>query len=282
MNSNPSLGQLRYETKKYEYSWRDNVIDRLICGFTVALLLRQTLLPLPRRRCQMSFHQDLRPKTVNEELGTKQLIFVGVMTAEVFLDSRAKAVYETWGKSLPGKIEFFSSSSSKHPNLPLVSLKGVDDSYPPQRKSMMMFKYMYDNYIDQFEWFMRSDDDVYVRTDKLADFLHSLNSSQEIYLGQAGTGTREERGLLGLGVGDNFCMGGPGMIMSRGVLKKMAPHVEYCLQNLLTTHEDVEIGRCVKNFAGVSCTWAFEVILRLFVFVFCVSKVCECFFLIAI
>ena len=235
----------------------------LVCGFSVALLLRQTLLPLPQRRCHMSFHKDLRPKTVADELQTKPLIYIGVMTAETFLDSRAKAVYETWGKTLPGKIEFFSSSTSRHPSLPLVSLKGVDDSYPPQKKSMMMFRYIYENYIDKFQWFMRSDDDVFIRTDKLAKLLHSLNSSQDVFLGQAGTGKKEERGMLALGVGDNFCMGGPGMIMRRSVLKKMAPHVEYCLQHLLTSHEDVEIGRCVKKFAGISCTWAFEVIFNL-------------------
>lgn len=41
-------------------------------------------------------------------LSQKQMIFVGVMTAEKFLDTRAKAVYETWGRDLPGKsISFF-------------------------------------------------------------------------------------------------------------------------------------------------------------------------------
>ncbi|XP_001638185.2 chondroitin sulfate synthase 1 [Nematostella vectensis] len=231
----------------------------LVCGFTIALWLRQNLLPLPQRRCHMNFQKDIRPKSVSKELGTRKLIFIGVMTAEKFLDSRAKAVFETWGKKVPGKLEFFSSSSSKNNlNLPVVSLPGVDDSYPPQRKSMLMLKYMHDNYIDQFEWFMRSDDDVYIRTDKLSDFLHSLNSSQDIYIGQAGTGNRAEKGLLGLGYGDNFCMGGPGMVMSRSVLKKVVGHIEFCLQNLVTSHEDVEVGRCIKRFVGISCTWAFE------------------------
>ena len=54
-------------------------------------------------------------------------------------------------------------------------------------------------------------------------------------------------------------MGGPGVLMSRSTLRKVAPYLEYCLQNLYTTHEDVEVGRCIKKFVGVSCTWAFEV-----------------------
>lgn len=232
----------------------------LIFGFTVALFLRQQMLPIPSRRCHINFQADVRPREISKELGVRKLVFIGVMTAEKFLNTRAKAVYETWGKKVPGKLEFFSSVGSKdNPDLPVVSLPGVDDSYPPQRKSLMMLKYMHDHYIDQFEWFMRSDDDVYIRTNKLAEFLHSLNSSQDLYVGQAGTGAKAEKGLLGLGYGDNFCMGGPGMVMTRSVLKKVVPHVEHCLQNLYTSHEDVEVGRCIKKFVGVSCTWSFEV-----------------------
>ena len=42
----------------------------------------------------------------------KNLLFVGVMTAKSFLTGRAKAVYDTWGKEVPGKIAFFSSEKS--------------------------------------------------------------------------------------------------------------------------------------------------------------------------
>lgn len=58
-------------------------------------------------------------------------------------------------------------------------------------------------------------------------------------------------------------MGGPGVVFSHMTLRMMAPHVGECLQNLLTTHEDVEVGRCVRDHTGVSCTWAFEVIKHL-------------------
>lgn len=38
----------------------------------------------------------------------------------------------------------------------------------------------------------------------------------------------------------------------------MAPHISTCLKNLYSTHEDVEIGRCVQKFAGIPCTWNYE------------------------
>jgi len=143
-----------------------------------------------------------------------------------------------------------------------VPLPGVDDSYPPQKKSFMMLKYMHDHYLDKYEWFMRADDDVYIKGDKLENFLRSLNSSEPLFLGQTGLGTTEEMGKLALEPGENFCMGGPGVIMSREVLRRMVPHIGECLREMYTTHEDVEVGRCVRRFAGVQCVWSYEVRTR--------------------
>lgn len=77
--------------------------------------------------------------------------------------------------------------------------------------------------------------------------------------GQAGRGNSEEFGLLSLEFDENFCMGGPGVIMSRETLKRVAPHIPTCLKNLYSTHEDVEVGRCVQKFAGIPCTWNYQV-----------------------
>ncbi|XP_077099525.1 chondroitin sulfate synthase 3 isoform X3 [Siphateles boraxobius] len=189
-------------------------------------------------------------------------LYVGVMTAQKYLSSRAVAAYRTWSPSIPGRVEFFSSEGSEKIPLPvpvpLVSLAGVDDSYPPQKKSFMMLKYMHDHYLDKYEWFMRADDDVYIRGEKLELFLRSLNSSKPLYLGQTGLGTTEELGKLALEPGENFCMGGPGMIFSRELLRRMAPHIGACLREMYTTHEDVEIGRCVRRFGGTQCVWSYE------------------------
>ncbi|XP_018119598.1 chondroitin sulfate synthase 3 [Xenopus laevis] len=189
-------------------------------------------------------------------------LYVGVMTAKKYLDTRAVAAYRTWAPYIPGKVEFFSSQGSEEVLLPepvpVISLPGVDDSYPPQKKSFMMIKYMHDNYLDKYEWFMRADDDVYIKGEKLEAFLRSLNSSKPLYLGQTGLGNIEELGKLGLEPGENFCMGGPGMIFSREVLRKMVPHIGECLQEMYTTHEDVEVGRCVRRFGGTQCVWSYE------------------------
>lgn len=194
-----------------------------------------------------------------EEADEKGFVFVGIMTAKKYLDSRVIAAYNTWARSINGKVMFFSSENSQSSyDVPLVSLKNVDDSYPPQKKSFSMLKYMSDHYLDKYEWFMRADDDIFIKGDKLEQFLRSVNSSKPLFIGQAGVGTKEEIGLLNLGSTDNYCMGGTGMVMSRETLRLIKPHLKFCVGNLYTTHEDVEIGRCVRKFAGIPCTWAFE------------------------
>jgi chondroitin sulfate synthase len=58
-------------------------------------------------------------------------VFVGVMTSKDFLESRAKAVYNTWGKLVPGRIAFFSSEGSssdgKHLKSPsIIVLRAIN------------------------------------------------------------------------------------------------------------------------------------------------------------
>ncbi|XP_014213411.2 chondroitin sulfate synthase 1 [Copidosoma floridanum] len=184
------------------------------------------------------------------------------MTARRYLGTRAKAVYESWGAEVPGRIGFYSSEGSVPPDncpgLPLLGLPGVDDSYPPQKKSFLMLEHMWTRYGERYEWFLRADDDLYVRMDRLERLLRSVDSRRAHYIGQAGRGSSEERGRLALDYDENFCMGGPGVIMSRETLRRIVPHIKTCLGNLYTGHEDVELGRCVRKYAGIPCTWNYE------------------------
>ena len=111
----------------------------------------------------------------------------------------------------------------------------------------------------RFEWFARADDDVYIRGSHLSALLRSIDSNLPHYIGQPGQGRSEDIGQLNLAYDDNFCMGGTAYIISRETLRRIGPYISTCLRNLFSIHDDVEIGRCIHKFAGISCTWAFEV-----------------------
>ena len=188
------------------------------------------------------------------------LVLIGVLTAQKYIHSRAVAAYETWVQDVPGKVLFYSSKQTIAPkNIELISLD-VDDSYPPQKKSFMMLQHMHQNYGNDYQFFMRADDDIYIRGDLLKQFLKSINAkNKSLYIGQAGLGNKHEFGALYLNNSENFCMGGPGIIMTAPTLAIVAKHAEDCLRNLYTHHEDVELGRCIHHYANISCTWAYEV-----------------------
>ena len=83
---------------------------------------------------QAIFNSKKRPRLLSQELSFRQPLFIGVVTARNLLSTRANAIYKTWGKLAP-KLYFFSSPSlEKSHNLPIISLPGVDDTYPPQKK----------------------------------------------------------------------------------------------------------------------------------------------------
>ena len=76
------------------------------------------------------------------------------------------------------------------------SLLTVDDAaYPPQKKSFMMLRHMYDHHINDYDWFLRVDDDVYVDYERLSTLLNSLNSSMPLFFGTPGFGIDEDDGM---------------------------------------------------------------------------------------
>ena len=201
-----------------------------------------------------------RPKTLTEELGPamRQTLLVGVVTSKRTLHTRALAINSTWGSRAP-KLIFFSSEGTVGDKLPVVGLPGVDDTYPPQRKVYRMLKYMFDHHIDDFNWFLRADDDLYVRVNPLVKFLSSLDPSVDVYMGQPGLGKPKDLERIKLYPDEHYCMGGPGVILSRSLLSKLGPHLEECLENVVSWNEDLEVGRCIMRRLKVHCTWNYEV-----------------------
>ncbi|XP_065896500.1 chondroitin sulfate synthase 3-like isoform X2 [Dysidea avara] len=178
-----------------------------------------------------------RSKLLSQELSPRKLVLVGVVTAQKYLDTRATAVYNTWGKQM-ADIIFFSEqpNSTQHVQFSVVTLLGVDDhTYPPQH------------------------DDMYVKKQDLYNLLLATNPAQKIYMGSPGFGKPEDRKRLKLEDHEHYCMGGPGVIFSRALLRKLGPLVDDCLENVVVSYnEDVEVGRCISRKLNTQCTWAYQ------------------------
>jgi len=84
------------------------------------------------------------------------------MSAEKNLKSRVSVALATWAKTSSAHIEVFSKNNGTinfqqryvfgelSNGIRVVQLPGVkDNSYPPQKKSFSMIKFMYDFYINK-------------------------------------------------------------------------------------------------------------------------------------
>ena len=95
--------------------------------------------------------------------------------------------------------------------------------------------------------------------------LGQLNWDDQLYLGHPGYGKPEDRKRLKLLSHENYCMGGPGVVLSSAALGALYPNLDKCLaavqaynqmwgQTLGWYNEDVELGRCVSRTLGINCS----------------------------
>lgn len=119
---------------------------------------------------------------------------------------------------------------------------------------------MHDHYINNYEWFMRVEDAMYLKAEKLLELLNSVNSSKDVYIGRPGSykanGIQVNEDLY---THEKYCLGNAGVVLSRSTLMKLVPNLDTCQEDALTELEDVELGRCLYKNLGLQCTWSYEV-----------------------
>ncbi|KAK0039890.1 glycoprotein-N-acetylgalactosamine 3-beta-galactosyltransferase 1 [Biomphalaria pfeifferi] len=181
-----------------------------------------------------NMHHD--SDTVARKLMEEVKVLVWVMTNPKNLQKKAKAVKETWAKRC-NKLIFFSSETD--PDFPTVGLNVSEGREHLTAKTMQGFRYVYDHFFNDFDWFMKADDDTYVIPENLRYFLSDKNTSEPVYYGQ----------YLKTVVPQGYHGGGGGYVLSKEALRRLAERGKdpnLCRQD--GGSEDVEIGRCMQNF----------------------------------
>lgn len=204
---------------------------------------------VPYKQIQPSAPKKVfRAKYISTELGMRERLFVGVMTSKNTINTLGVAVNRTISHHLDAVIFFTGSRSRKIPHGMFVV------SHGDERLIWNMFqtiKYIFDHYINEYDWFYFVQDDAYTEADRIKALVEHLSMDRELYMG------RPEEFIGGVMEG-RYCYGGFGYLLSRSLLLRLQPFLENCRNDILSARPDEWLGRCVIDYTSINCVGEYE------------------------
>jgi glycoprotein-N-acetylgalactosamine 3-beta-galactosyltransferase len=132
------------------------------------------------------------PRNENHSHTLSTRVLCLILTSPQNFLTRAKAVNETWAPRCNGYffITEHIPKSLTHEQLkfteqvPIAPIKNITPGYEHlTQKSTLAFLFAYENYLNDFDWFVKADDDTYLFVDNLKTFLSEQNSSEPVTFG---------------------------------------------------------------------------------------------------
>lgn len=174
------------------------------------------------------------------------------MTNPKNLQSKAIHVKSTWAKRC-NKVLFISSEDTDFPTVAVVDHEGREYLW---QKTRGAFQHIYDNYLNEADWFLKADDDTYVIVENLRKLVSTHSPNEPIFFG------RKFKPYVRQG----YMSGGAGYILSHKavelLVEKGFSDPKLCKPfSKVGGAEDVDMGRCLMNVgvtAGDSRTGEYE------------------------
>lgn len=181
------------------------------------------------------YHRD--EDLVAAEMAEKVRVLCWVMTSPDNHKKKARHVKATWGSRC--NILLFMSSVNDT-ELGSIGLPVGEGRNQLWAKTKAAFSYVYTNYLDKADWFMKADDDTYVIVENLRYLLAEYNTSEPIYFGCR----------FKPYVKQGYMSGGAGYVLSKESVRRLVeeglPNKNNCRQDGGGS-EDVEIGKCLEK-----------------------------------
>lgn len=167
-------------------------------------------------------------------------ILCWIMTHPNNTYKKAIHINETWGKKCT-KLIFINADMNS--NLPSVDLNVTDGRKYLWQKTKKALAYLYKTELNNYDWFLKADDDTYVIMENLRFMLLAYPPTISVYFGCK----------FKKFVNQGYMSGGAGYVLSRKALKDfneiaLVDHKKCKKED--TGSEDVELGKCLQN-AGV-------------------------------
>ncbi|XP_058444907.1 chondroitin sulfate synthase 2 [Malaya genurostris] len=196
----------------------------------------------------------VRPRYYYTELGIREKLFVGVMSTQENIDSLATAINKT-SAHLVNKIKFFINADNVKANFKLKNIVGFTDTRENLRPFHVL-KYIADNYLDDYDYFLLVSDTSYVNARLLKERLSHISISFNIYMGTPHAVPNED----GEAQQDSqYCDLHAGIVLSSSVIRKIRANLDWCVRNAVSNQHNLNIGRCVKYSTKIdSCQTSWQ------------------------
>ncbi|XP_055531005.1 chondroitin sulfate synthase 2 [Wyeomyia smithii] len=184
----------------------------------------------------------VRPRYYYTELGIREKLFVGVMSTQENIDSLATAINKT-SAHLVNKIKFFINADNVKANFKLKNIVGFTDTRENLRPFHVL-KYIADNYLDDYDYFLLVSDTSYINARLLRERLSHISISFNIYMGTPHTASPIEENENPSDT--QYCDLHAGIVLSSSVIRKIRANLDWCVRNAVSNQHNLNIGRCVK------------------------------------
>lgn len=129
----------------------------------------------------VGFHQhDHENSSIALKLFNEVKVLCWIMTNPKNHKTKARHVKRTWGKRC-NKLIFMSSAED--PDLGTVALPVSEGRNNLWAKTKEAYKYIYNNHLDDADWFYKADDDTYAIVENLRYLLYPYSPETPIYFG---------------------------------------------------------------------------------------------------
>nr|KAG5685790.1 hypothetical protein BaRGS_021912 [Batillaria attramentaria] len=180
-------------------------------------------------------HFDTR---VADDLAKKVKVLCFITTMPSYVE-RALAVNATWAKRCTRYLFVTTQPLPDFAESEMHIVNVPEGRYHLTAKTFASLDHLYRHYVNDFDWFVKADDDVYIVMENLRLLLSHLSPDDPVYVGHH----------YQVNVHNGYMSGGASYVMSRQALKQLGSRGLPSTGGICRPQEpdeDVEVGKCLE------------------------------------
>ncbi|CEF62387.1 Glycoprotein-N-acetylgalactosamine 3-beta-galactosyltransferase 1 [Strongyloides ratti] len=197
-----------------------------------------------------NFYNDSVFKEIKKILNKKVKVFCIILTESKYHEEKIIHQKSTWIKRCDNYI---FGSGVKNDSLPSIKACYNDSYNYSMCKFRNTLKYVWNNYGEEYNWYIKVDDSTYVIMENLKVFLLNKNPNDLKYFGSSFE-INDKENL-------HYFYGGIGYVLSKKtvqlLVEKGFDSFDYC-SHVDEGNDDIEVGKCLKKL-GVGFSESFDV-----------------------